>query len=207
MKKSKVTYGVMLLMTVILLGAPLLLHNQHVHMVIAWFFKALNRSEYRSAYMSVLGGLMGSWLAITGAIYVQRKAEENRLLSEEDKRRKKEMHSITMCRDFLQNEIRRNHVHMMSNDGKFLNAIIEGSNNYHFSLKENYKLSNWNAIKKVVLEDNFQCACTVMKIYKYYDFLSDFYGTCKEIKDVSQIDFSEYNSDFEEVTTFLGISG
>ena len=203
------TFAIMCGVTVIFIILPLVMKSQIVSDFIAWLMSALKYQEYKSAYLGILGGLAGSWLAITGAIYTQRKFDAERKQEEKEKAQQElcAKHSITiiMCKELLWNEIRANHHSAMIGNGEFLKAIDEERTNYHFLGKGRFRLENWFSIREKVINDNLECAIKVMGLYKYYEFLASFDGSAKEAKDLSQIDFSKYMEIYKDVTHYLGI--
>lgn len=209
MKKVKVAYTVMLVITGLFLIIPLLLRIPIVSSMVDWIMDGLVISDYKSSYLEVLGGIAGSWLAITGAIYTQRKFDEEKKAEDEKEKREeldlKNSTAIVMCKELLWNEIRANHHAIMVSDGKFIEALMTGQNTWHYDGKNRHRINNWKEIRERVIDDNLDCAIKVMGLYKYYEFLSAFNGTAKEAKDLSQIDFSKYLETYKTVTKYLGI--
>lgn len=209
MKKIKTAYIVMLIITVLFLLIPLLLKIPFIACVVSWIMSGFRIADYKSSYLEVLGGIAGSWLAITGAIYTQRKFDEERKQAEKEEKQQ-ELYAkygitIIMCKELLWNEIRANHHSAMVGNGGFLKAIEEERPNYHFVGEGKFRLENWLSIREKVINDNLECAIKVMGLYKYYEFLASFNGSAKEAKDLSQIDFSKYIEIYKEVTHYLGI--
>lgn len=209
-KRIKVgTFAIMCGITAIFIILPLAMKIPFVSDFIAWIMSALRYQEYKSAYLGIIGGLVGSWLAITGAIYTQRKFDEERK-REEKEEKQQELYAkygitIIMCKELLWNEIRANHHSTMVGNGEFLEAIEEERPNYYFAGEGKFRLENWFSIRERVINDNLECAIKVMGLYKYYEFLASFNGSAKEAKDLSQIDFSKYMDIYKEVAHYLGI--
>lgn len=210
LKQKKIsTFTIMCVITVVFIILPLVMKIPFVSNLIAWIMSALKYQEYKSAYLGIIGGLVGSWLAITGAIYTQRKFDEERKKEEKDAK-KQELYAkygitIIMCKELLWNEIRANHHSVMIGNGEFLKAVDEERTHYHFLGKRRFRLENWLSIREKVINDNLECAIKVMGLYKYYEFLASFDGSAKEAKDLSQIDFSKYVEIYKDVTRYLGI--
>jgi len=68
----------MLTLTILVVLTPLLLKEPFINHIVSYYLEELHTTEYKSVYITLLGGFMGSWLAITGAIWTQRKFENNR---------------------------------------------------------------------------------------------------------------------------------
>lgn len=113
MRKIKTAYVVMIVITVLFLTIPLLLKIPVISLLLSSIMNGLKIPEYKSAYIEVLGGIAGSWLAITGAIYTQRKFDEEKKSAEKEKNEKeridRETTVIIMCKELLWNEIIANH--------------------------------------------------------------------------------------------------
>lgn len=201
------TFTIMCVITATFIILPLVMKIPFVSDFIAWLMSALRYQEYKSAYLGLIGGLVGSWLAITGAIYTQQKFDTEKKLEDDLTERLEEQEkadkAYIMCKEFLFNEIRRNHKAILVADGGFLNSIKNGASNWNYDGKGKYSLNNWFAIREKVLNDNFECARKLMKLYQYYEFLFDFAGTAKEAGDVSRLDFSVYMDIYNDVMEYF----
>lgn len=211
MKKIKTAYVAMIVITVLFLMIPLVLKVPVISVVVSSIMNGLKISEYKSAYIEVLGGIAGSWLAITGAIYTQRKFDDEKKSAEEAKSEKERIEKkntvIIMCKELLWNEIIANHHFLYGEKGDFLMALEEKQSNYYHDGNNKYRCANWLAIRQKVIEDNLDCAIKVMGLYKYYEFLSNFAGSAKDAVELSQIDFAKYMDIYKDVTAYLGIEG
>lgn len=209
MKKIKYTYIAMAVITITVLIVPLLLKIPIVSGIISWVLMGLKDQEYKSAYLGIISSLMGSWLAISGAIYTQRKFddEKRRGIEEEKKNEIRTKHNTTMimCKELLWNEILANHHSLYGEKGDFLNALKQKQKNWHYEGANKYRLENWFSIREKVIQDHLECAIKVMKLYKYYEFLAGFSGTASEAVNLSQFDFSQYEDIYKEVRQYLGI--
>lgn len=209
MKKIKSTYIAMVVITITVLIVPLLLRIPIVSQITSWGLMGLREQEYKSAYLGIISSLVGSWLAISGAIYAQGKFEDEkrREIETEKKNEIRTKHNITiiMCKELLWNEILANHHSLYGEKGDFLNALKQKQKNWHYNGVNRYRLENWFSIREKVIQDHLECAIKVMKLYKYYEFLAGFSGTASEAADLSQIDFNQYVDIYEEVRQYLGI--
>ena len=209
MKKIKTAYIVMLVITTLFLLIPLLLRIPFVSCVVSWVMDGFKISDYKSSYLEVLGGIAGSWLAITGAIYTERKFDEEHKKENEkskaNEQKEREQIALTMCRELLWNEIRSNHRSVIGTKGEFLKAISEDRDNYYYDGTKKFRLENWQTIREKTIDSNLQCAIKVMGLYKYYEFLSTFGGSAKDAKILSQLDFSQYEDTYRDVVKYLDI--
>lgn len=209
MKKIKNTYIIMAIITIVVLIIPLFMRITLFSDITSWVLFGLKKQEYKSAYLGIIGSLAGSWLAITGAIYTQRKFDEEKKAEEDENRKSriitKQGIAVTMCKELLWNEIIANHHSLYGDKGAFLVALKEEQVNYIFGGHNKFRLENWLAIRSKIIEDNMFCAIKIMKLYKFYEFLSNFEGSAKEALDLSQLDFAEYMEIYNEVKTYLEI--
>ena len=56
--------------------SPLLLRFEYIRNVVSVFFQALDTSEYKTAYIGGFGGLLGTFLAITGSLWTQNRIDK-----------------------------------------------------------------------------------------------------------------------------------
>ena len=77
-KKSSILYVFIVFITLscLFVAAPVLLKFDSFCNVVTKFFEGLRIQEYKNAYISAFGGMLGSGLAVTSAIYIQECAEE-----------------------------------------------------------------------------------------------------------------------------------
>lgn len=141
----------MIFITGIFLFAPLIIKLPFVDDIVSWILLILKQQVYKSSYIEVLGAIAGSWLAITGAIYTQRKSEYEKLMKQEEASLKQvESNKIlakVLCQEMLWNEIKSNNYNMKKYhndpDLDLLKAIKEERTNYHYDGKQNnYHFSN-----------------------------------------------------------------
>ena len=87
-KMKNGTFIAMCVVTVLFIVMPLFLQVSVIRNAIAWILSGLKYQEYKSAYLGLIGGLLGSWLAITGAIYTQRKFDREKEKKKSNRREK-----------------------------------------------------------------------------------------------------------------------
>lgn len=56
--------------------APLLLRIPFIRIIVSWFLQSLGDSGYKSSYIETFGAILGTFLAITGTLWTQRKIDE-----------------------------------------------------------------------------------------------------------------------------------
>lgn len=130
--KSRIKSGIfvaMCIITAVFIVMPLFLKFPVVSKIVAWVLSGLKYQEYKSAYLGLVGGLIGSWLAITGAIYTQRKfdreKEEKRAIEEKRAKEIDKENIKEICREMLWSEIRQNDYSLSCDNGNFIKAIME----------------------------------------------------------------------------------
>ena len=152
MPKNKMksgTFIAMCVVTVLFIVMPLFLQVSVIRNAIAWILSGLKYQEYKSAYLGLVGGLLGSWLAITGAIYTQhkfdREKEEKRAIEEKRAKEIDKENIKEICREMLWSEIRQNDNSLSCDNGNFIKAIMEVKTSIAIL---NAKLGNTNDDKK-----------------------------------------------------------
>ncbi len=109
-KNIRNIYIAMIFITGIFLFAPLNIKLPFVDDIVSWILLSLKQQGYKS--IEVLGAIAGSWLAITGAIYTQRKSEYEKIMKQEESSLKQvESNKIlakVLCQEMLWNEIKSN---------------------------------------------------------------------------------------------------
>ena len=82
MKKwRKIDWSVLIVFSLILiiglLAAPMLLRLPNIQCLVSCFSSGLKRVEYKEAYIGVWGGIIGSFLGVVGAVWVQKSSEKH----------------------------------------------------------------------------------------------------------------------------------
>lgn len=211
MPKNKMksgTFIAMCVVTVLFIVMPLFLQVSVIRNAIEWILSGLKYQEYKSAYLGLVGGLLGSWLAITGAIYTQRKfdreKEEKRAIEEKRAKEIDKENIKEICREMLWSEIRQNDNSLSCDNGNFIKAIME-KNDYYFYNRDNHRITtdNWNFIIDKVISMDLELAIKLMHLYKYYEFMTDFDGSADSAFTKSQLDFSKYKECYQDVVEYL----
>lgn len=73
---ENVLFFVIVIITGIFIVSPLLLKIKVVSDVVSTLLKALETEGYRSTYIEMMGALLGTFLAISGALWTQRRISE-----------------------------------------------------------------------------------------------------------------------------------
>lgn len=81
-KINKNTLLLLVIPVVFFIGIPIILNITCVKNLLSWFLKSLQTTDYKVSYIELVGAILGTYLAILGAIWVQ-KREKN----EEEKER------------------------------------------------------------------------------------------------------------------------
>ena len=62
-------------MVLLFLVIPLFLRINWVYDSLSWFLQPLRKSEYKSSYIEIIGAILGTFLAVTGTLWTQRKID------------------------------------------------------------------------------------------------------------------------------------
>jgi len=188
MLKNKMKNGTFIAMcavTVLFIVMPLFLQVSVIRKTVAWLLSGLKYQEYKSAYLGLVGGLLGSWLAITGAIYTQRKfdreKEQKRSIEEKRAREIDKDNIKEICREMLWSEIYQNDYSLSCDNCNFIKAVIEKSNHYFYSATiHKITINNWKFVRDKVISMDLVLAIKLMHLYKYYEFMTNFEGSGKD---------------------------
>lgn len=188
MLKNKMKNGTFIAMcavTVLFIVMPLFLQVSVIRKTVAWLLSGLKYQEYKSAYLGLVGGLLGSWLAITGAIYTQRKfdreKEQKRSIEEKRAREIDKDNIKEICREMLWSEIYQNDYSLSCDNCNFIKAVIEKSNHYFYNATiHKITINNWKFVRDKVISMDLVLAIKLMHLYKYYEFMTNFEGSGKD---------------------------
>lgn len=75
MKNKRYTFIIVGLLGIFLMG-PIFLRIKPIYNLLSWYLDALS-AEYKNTYFEVLANITGTFLAIAGALWVQRKVDRN----------------------------------------------------------------------------------------------------------------------------------
>lgn len=76
--KRDILFYIAILVALGIVFSPVILKIDYVSNLISWIILALKQQGYKSSYFEVIGALIGSFLAITGAVWTQRRIDENK---------------------------------------------------------------------------------------------------------------------------------
>ena len=98
MKASKVVNIILVILTGVIFLTPVLLRCPLFESGISSLLMTLKIPEYKSAYLGLIGSLVGSWTAITGAIWVQQEIEKANNLQKKKNITMNTMSCITLAK-------------------------------------------------------------------------------------------------------------
>ena len=68
----------MIIVTVIFVTSPVLLKNEWIYKWISSLLSPLKQEGYKSSYIETIGALLGTFLAISGALWTQRRIDRKK---------------------------------------------------------------------------------------------------------------------------------
>lgn len=74
---QSIIFCLLCFVSVMLICSPLLIRIPCVYTFVHWILLAFKTSDYKIVYIETIGSLMGTFLAITGALWTQKKIDEN----------------------------------------------------------------------------------------------------------------------------------
>lgn len=212
LKEKKIsTFSIMCVITLLFVILPLIMKIPIISDVIAWLMSALKYQEYKSAYLGLVGGLVGSWLAITGATYTQQKinedADKRKSQEEIEKIRENKEYAKGICRSFLLNEIRQNDKIIKRDcNPNFYEALKAGVSNWNLGEDIGISVEKWKEIRIELLKIDTECANLMFGVYKYYEPLigTVFHGKMNIMIERYELDYNQYERDYQSVIDYLG---
>ena len=88
--KENPWFFISIVLTAIFIFSPLYLRCSWLSGMFSCFLLPLKEQGYKSSYIETLGAILGTFLAITGALWTQRRFEKEMQLKEEEKEAKRE---------------------------------------------------------------------------------------------------------------------
>lgn len=209
-EKKISTFSIMCVITVMFMILPLIMKIPIISSVIAWIMSALKYQEYKSAYLGLIGGLVGSWLAITGAIYTQQKinkdTDKRKEQEEIERRLENKKYAKGICRSFLLNEIRQNDKIIKRHDkSNFYKELKEKDSNWNLGEDIGISVEKWKEIRIELLKIDTECANLMFGVYKYYEPLigTVFHGKMNIMKERYGLDYNQYEKDYQSIIDYL----
>lgn len=92
--KLTVYFIIICTITLLFIGSPLLIRIPFVYKVIRGFLSVFKSSNYKSTYIEAIGSVLGTFLAITGAIWTQS------IFDTQEKKAQTEKNALIMYYDF-----------------------------------------------------------------------------------------------------------
>ncbi|MDG5852447.1 hypothetical protein [Clostridium beijerinckii] len=81
-KRKDILFTSAVIIAIIIIFTPIILQFHQISYYISLIMLPLKQQEYKSSYFEVIGALVGSFLAITGAVWTQRRINENKEMEE-----------------------------------------------------------------------------------------------------------------------------
>lgn len=76
-KKCRNTFFIIVsIIGVIFIVSPIILRIPIIRAFFSWFLKSLGSSDYKSGYIETFGAILGTFLAVAGTLWTQRKLDE-----------------------------------------------------------------------------------------------------------------------------------
>lgn len=75
---ENIVFFIMIIVTVIFVTSPVLLKNEWIYKWISSLLGPLKQEGYKSSYIETIGALLGTFLAISGALWTQRRIDRKK---------------------------------------------------------------------------------------------------------------------------------
>ncbi len=192
-----------IVITTIFIICPLLLRNNRLVYIVSEFLKPLRKQGFKSSYVETLGAILGTFLAISGALWTQKRFD----IKEENE--KKREHILIVYYDFffVFQDIYLCMNNYMHRRGKIENFLSDKSL-FMYSVKylkiyiHNEWVSNVASIAKYFTDEE------VKKIYEIYGELSTIKNMFeKNLDDITEIEMKNiFRIMYKHITPCMDLS-
>ena len=173
--KRKALVVVLIIFTVFIALIPLILNIPCVAKIASWYFSGLRVSEYKIAYISLIGGFIGVWMAVGTSIIIQGLFEQNM-------NREKEKIIKKIILSYLAEEIEKNHSAMVTCNSQMHEHVSIGSTVLELAKNKEYKTlrkfngdfttDNWNKYATAIFDTDFNSYIVISKLYECYSVVA-----------------------------------
>ncbi len=177
MVKKKVLIVIMAVFTLFLICIPLVLNIPYIADIASCYFKGLRTADYKIAYISLIGGIIGVWMTVGTTIIVQDIFDRNN-----NKEKEKIIRDIISL--YLSDEILKNHNAMTTCDSAMHNHVAKESTVLQLVKEKNYTdvrhfyseffVDNWTKYAKIILDTDFEAYTVLSKLYECYSVIATF---------------------------------
>ena len=157
-----------LIVICVFVAMPLLLRLSFIRFLVTWFLQPLDDVGYKSIYIETLGALLGTFLAVVGALWVQRKVD----MTEEEKTERETALVVFYDFFFASNEIIKFMQEYHSCDLRMLTNVVLDWENYKKRKKKHQLYIDAAWIHNVAKLSNVLEPTEIQKIYELYGDLS-----------------------------------
>lgn len=75
--KDNILFMISVCVVILFLGSPILLRIRAINYLVTFVLSPLKEQGYKSSYIETVGGMLGTFLAVTGALWTQRRIDLN----------------------------------------------------------------------------------------------------------------------------------
>lgn len=176
-KKTKVLIAVMIIFSLLIFGIPLLLNIPIMSNIVSSYMYGLKTSDYKTAYLSLIGGIIGVWMAVGTSVIIQDIFDAKEITEKE------RIVENIVC-EYLIDEILKNHKAMTTCDSQMHkhfasdSTVLELAKNKKYSdikhFNGDFSVDNWNMYANLVLKTDFDSYMIISKIYECYEGVAKF---------------------------------
>lgn len=175
--KTKILVGILFIFSLLIIVAPLLLNIPAVSCSISWYMHGLRTTDYKTAYISLIGGIVGVWMAVGTSVMIQE------IFDTKENSEKKRIVENIIC-EYLLDEITKNHKSMTTCDSSMHKHVASHSTVLDLAKEKKYtdirhfsnefSTDNWNKYAKLILDADFDSYMIISKIYECYAVVAQF---------------------------------
>lgn len=75
-KNRNILFAIICIIVIMFIISPLLFRCPFIRRLFSWFLYPLNNSGYKSSYIETFGAILGTFLAVSGSLWAQRKIDK-----------------------------------------------------------------------------------------------------------------------------------
>lgn len=207
--KENKLFSFSIFLTGIFIVSPLFLKIQIMNNALSGFMYSLKEQGYKSSYVETLGAILGTFLAISGALWTQRKFEQEAELKEEEERKYEKFLIIYYDFEFAFNDIKNNMFFFQyKKEGKMLNVLEDIDIELFKDCWKKFKVHIYHDwIANVASVSKYFTKEEVKNIYKIYGDLVELSQIFNEpIKEISDSELKiAYNKMYQYVTVIIAL--
>lgn len=204
--KDNLLFSSSIILTVIFIISPIWLRIPIFEEIISLLLKPLKEQGFKSSYIETFGAILGTFLAISGALWTQRKFEQEAASREEEERKREKMLIIYYDFEFVFHDIKNTmSVFQFRKPSKNIGMLEDVDIDFFRKCWKKFKVHIYHDwIANVASVSKYFTKEEVKNIYKIYGDLDELRQIFKEpIKEISDSELKIAYSKMSKYIIFI----